>query len=87
MGTLPQIGMVGYYSEDEDERVVTDMDRLQLQREELELCHVYSVLKEGQITVFAGYMHNKETMATRQMLKDANIPFYEVLEVEIPHQQ
>jgi len=45
LSTLPPIGTGGYNSEDEDENIVKDIEMGLMNRDDVEVCHVYSILK------------------------------------------
>jgi hypothetical protein len=50
LSTLPPAG--GYNSEDEDENLFKDIENGLLNRDDVEVCHVYSILKTGKLTIF-----------------------------------
>ena len=60
------------------------MEKAALNRDDPDICHVYSILKQGQLTIFGGPEAHLESEATRSFLRDANIPYFEVQEIEVP---
>lgn len=78
------MGSGSYNSEDEDEQLFKDLERSVLNRDDPEFCHVYSILKHGQLTIFGGPDAHLESEATRVFFRDANIPYFEVNEIEVP---